>query len=173
MTSNTSSPASLAWSIVSPYRRQIIYGLLALLVTSTAMLSIGQGIRLLIDQGIATASTAQLRFYVFLFIGIAVILAAGTFTRYYWVSWLGERVVADLRERVFNHLIDLHPGFFEHNRSLEIQSRITTDTTLIQSVVGSSLSMALRNLIMFLGGLIWLFITNAKLTAIVLVSVPV
>ena len=172
MTSTVSNPASLAWAIVSPYKRQIIYGLLALLVTSTAMLSIGQGIRLLIDQGIATASTEQLRFYVFLFIGIAVILAAGTFTRYYWVSWLGERVVADLREKVFNHLIDLHPGFFEHNRSLEIQSRITTDTTLIQSVVGSSLSMALRNLIMFLGGLIWLFITNAKLTAIVLVSVP-
>ncbi|RLT99227.1 ABC transporter transmembrane domain-containing protein [Ketobacter sp.] len=172
MTAHRASPASLALSVLRPYRRQILYGLLALLVTSTAMLSIGQGIRLLIDQGIATASTTQLRLYVFLFVGIAVILAAGTFTRYYWVSWLGERVVADLRERVFNHLIDLHPGFFEHNRALEIQTRLTTDTTLIQSVVGSSLSMALRNLIMFLGGLIWLFITNAKLTAIVIVSVP-
>lgn len=172
MIASTPSPASLALGMLSPYRRQIFYGLLALLVTSTAMLSIGQGIRLLIDQGIATASTTQLRVYVFLFIGIAVILAAGTFTRFYWVSWLGERVVADLRERVFNHLIELHPGFFEHNRALEIQTRVTTDTTLIQSVVGSSLSMALRNLIMFLGGLIWLFITNAKLTAIVMISVP-
>ncbi len=172
MNDNTDSPISLALGMLAPYRRQIVYSLLALLVTASATLSIGQGIRLLIDQGIATASTEQLRFYVFLFVAIAVVLAAGTFIRYYWVSWLGERVVADIRERVFNHLIELHPGFFEHNRALEIQSRLTTDTTLIQSVVGSSLSMALRNLIMFLGGLIWLFITNAKLTAIVIISVP-
>jgi len=172
MTANPNRPGAFALGILKPYRKQILFGLLALMVTSTATLSIGQGIRLLIDQGIATASTVQLRSYVFLFVGIAAILAAGTFTRFYWVSWLGERVVADIRARVFNHLVDLHPGFFEHNRALEIQTRITTDTTLIQSVVGSSLSMALRNLIMFVGGLVWLFITNAKLTAIVLISVP-
>lgn len=172
MTTAAASPAQLTWRTLTPYKRQIFYALVALLITSTTMLSIGQGIRLLIDHGIATASTEQLKLYVLLFVAMAVVLAAGTYTRYYWVSWLGERVVADIRERVFNHLIELHPGFFEQNRSLEIQSRLTTDTTLIQSVVGSSLSMALRNLIMFVGGLIWLFITNAKLTAIVIISVP-
>ncbi len=172
MTTAPASPIRFTLHTLAPYQRQIAYALLALLVTSSTMLSLGQGIRLLIDQGIATASTAQLKFYVLLFVAMAVVLAGGTFTRYYWVSWLGERVVADIRERVFNHLVGLHPAFFEQNRALEIQSRLTTDTTLIQSVVGSSLSMALRNLIMFVGGLIWLFITNAKLTAIVIVSVP-
>ncbi|MCK5789994.1 MAG: ABC transporter ATP-binding protein, partial [Ketobacter sp.] len=157
MTTAPASPIRFTLHTLAPYQRQIAYALLALLVTSSTMLSLGQGIRLLIDQGIATASTAQLKFYVLLFVAMAVVLAGGTFTRYYWVSWLGERVVADIRERVFNHLVDLHPAFFEQNRALEIQSRLTTDTTLIQSVVGSSLSMALRNLIMFVGGLIWLF----------------
>ena len=104
--------------------------------------------------------------------GLAVALAVGTFARHYWVTWLGERVVADIRAKVFNHLIDLHPGFFEQNRALEIQSRLTADTTLLQSVVGSSISMALRNLILMAGGILWLFITNVKLSVIVMISVP-
>lgn len=162
----------MASAFLLPYRRQIIYSLAALLFTATITLSIGQGVRLLIDQGIATASRSQLEHYVLIFLGLAVALAAGTFTRHYWVTWLGERVVADIREKVFNHLVDLHPGFFEQNRALEIQTRLTADTTLLQSVVGSSMSMALRNLILLVGGIIWLFITNAKLTAIVMISVP-
>lgn len=161
-----------AGAFVLPYKRQVVYALVALLFTASIMLSIGQGLRLLIDNGIATASSDQLAHYVFVFLGMVVALAVGTFTRHYWVSWLGERVVADIRERVFNHLISLHPGFFEQNRALEIQSRLTTDTTIIQSVVGSSLSMALRNIILLTGGVIWLFITNAKLAGIVAVSVP-
>lgn len=164
--------AQAARDFLSPYKWQIAYALVALLFTATITLSIGQGVRLLIDEGIATASADKLAHYVYIFLGLAVALALGTFTRFYWVSWLGERVVADIRERVFNHLIQLHPGFFEHNRALEIQSRLTTDTTLLQSVVGSSLSMALRNLIMLVGGIIWLFITNVKLTAIVAIAVP-
>jgi ATP-binding cassette subfamily B protein len=103
---------------------------------------------------------------------LIIALALGSFTRFYWVTWLGERVVADIRCKVFDHLIHLHPGFFENNRSLEIQSRLTADMTLLQTVVGSSVSVALRNLVMLLGGVVWLFITNAKLTALVLVSVP-
>lgn len=162
---------SAIWFVL-PYKRQIIYSLLALFMTASVTLSIGQGLRLLIDQGIATASPQQLANYVFLFLGMVVILAIATFVRHYWVSWLGERVVADIREKVFNHLIHLHPAFFEQNRALEIQSRLTTDTTIIQTVVGSSLSMALRNLIMMTGGIIWLFITNAKLAGIVAVAVP-
>ncbi len=103
---------------------------------------------------------------------MVVLLAAGTFTRFYFVSWIGERVSADLRKAVFNHMITLHPGFFETNLSGEIQSRITTDTSLLQTVIGSSVSIALRNFLMFVGGLILLFVTNPKLTAMVMLSVP-
>jgi ATP-binding cassette, subfamily B, bacterial len=157
---------------VLPYQRQIIYSLLALLFTAAITLSIGQGIRLLIDHGFATQSRMLLGQYVVIFLCLVVALAAGTFTRYYWVTWLGERVVADIRCSVFNHLIHLHPGFFEKNRGAEIQSRLTADMTLLQSVIGSSISFALRNLIMMIGGIIWLFFTNAKLTIIVLICVP-
>lgn len=157
---------------VLPYRRQIIYSLMALLFTAVITLSIGQGIRLLIDHGFATQSRMLLSQYVVIFLCLVLALAAGTFTRYYWVTWLGERVIADIRCSVFNHLIHLHPGFFEKNRGAEIQSRLTADMTLLQSVIGSSISFALRNLIMMVGGIIWLFVTNAKLTVIVLICVP-
>lgn len=161
-----------AAQFIVPYRRQVIYSLLALLFTASITLSIGQGIRLLIDQGFATQSKELLSHYVLTFLALVIALAVGTFTRYYWVTWLGERVIADIRRQVFTHLIHLHPGFFEANRSLEIQSRLTADMTLLQTVIGSSVSFALRNLIMMLGGIAWLFITNAKLTALVTVSVP-
>lgn len=157
---------------VLPYQRQIIYSLMALLFTAAITLSIGQGIRLLIDHGFATQSRMLLGQYVVIFLCLVLALAAGTFTRYYWVTWLGERVIADIRCSVFNHLIHLHPGFFEKNRGAEIQSRLTADMTLLQSVIGSSISFALRNLIMMVGGIIWLFVTNAKLTVIVLICVP-
>ncbi|MDR4651478.1 MAG: ABC transporter transmembrane domain-containing protein [Nitrosomonas sp.] len=145
---------------------------MALLFTAVITLSIGQGIRLLIDHGFATQSRMLLSQYVVIFLCLVLALAAGTFTRYYWVTWLGERVIADIRCSVFNHLIHLHPGFFEKNRGAEIQSRLTADMTLLQSVIGSSISFALRNLIMMAGGIIWLFVTNAKLTVIVLICVP-
>lgn len=161
-----------AAQFIAPYRRQVIYSLLALLFTATITLSIGQGIRLMIDQGFATQSKELLSQYVMIFLLLVIALAIGTFTRYYWVTWLGERVIADVRSKVFNHLIHLHPGFFEENRSLEIQSRLTADMTLLQTVIGSSISFALRNLIMMAGGIIWLFITNAKLTALVTICVP-
>lgn len=161
-----------AAQFIAPYQRQVIYSLLALFFTAAITLSIGQGIRLLIDQGFATQSKELLSQYVVIFLLLVIALAAGTFTRYYWVTWLGERVIADIRRKVFNHLIHLHPGFFEENRSLEIQSRLTADMTLLQTVIGSSVSFALRNLIMMIGGIIWLFITNAKLTALVMICVP-
>ena len=162
----------MATAFISPYKRQVLYSLLALLFTAAITLSIGQGIRLLIDRGFATNSTDLLTQYVSIFFFLVFALALGTFTRYYWVTWLGERVIADIRRKVFDHLINLHPGFFEENRSLEIQSRLTADMTLLQSVIGSSVSFALRNFIMMVGGIIWLFITNAKLTAIVMICVP-
>ncbi|RAS34315.1 MULTISPECIES: ABC transporter transmembrane domain-containing protein [unclassified Pseudomonas] len=162
----------LAWQFMRPYRRQALLALLALVVTAAITLSMGQGIRLLVDQGFMTRSAHQLNQTIGLFLILVLALAAGTFSRFYLVSWIGERCVADIRRAVFDHLVGLHPGFFEDNRSSEIQSRLTADTTLLQSVIGSSLSMFLRNALMVIGGVVLLFFTNPKLTSIVVVALP-
>jgi ATP-binding cassette, subfamily B, bacterial len=162
----------MAWRFIAPYRGRVFGALLALMFTAAITLSMGQGIKLLVDQGLATQSPAALQQSIGLFFVLVLALAIGTFTRFYLVSWIGERFVADIRKRVFNHLIELHPGFYESNRSSEIQSRLTADTTLLQSVIGSSLSMALRNLIMLVGGSVLLVVTNPKLSGIVLMALP-
>jgi ATP-binding cassette subfamily B protein len=162
----------LASRFIAPYRWHAFGALLALVVTAGITLSMGQGIRLLVDQGFMTQSPHLLNQSIGLFMLLVIGLAVGTFSRFYLVSWIGERCVADIRRQVFNHLIYLHPGFYENNRSSEIQSRLTADTTLLQSVIGSSLSMYLRNLLMVIGGIILLFITNPKLTSIVVVALP-
>ncbi|APC19188.1 ABC transporter ATP-binding protein [Pseudomonas frederiksbergensis] len=162
----------LASRFVAPYRWQALGALLALIVTAGITLSMGQGIRLLVDQGFMTQSPQLLNHSIGLFMLLVLGLAIGTFMRFYLVSWIGERCVADIRQHVFNHLIYLHPGFYENNRSSEIQSRLTADTTLLQSVIGSSLSLFLRNLLMVIGGIVLLFITNPKLTSIVVVALP-
>ncbi len=174
MVRHTPTPALLNKAIVFllPYKKQIAVALIALIVTSGLTLGLVQYVRIIVDSGFVAASTTSLNTAVAGFIVVAVLQAIGTFTRFYWVSWLGERVTADIRKAVFNHIIDLHPGYFEANLSGEISSRITTDTTLIQSVVGSSASIALRNLLMLVGGVILLFITNPRLTSVVLICIP-
>ncbi len=162
----------LATHFVAPYRWQALGALLALIVTAGITLSMGQGIRLLVDKGFMTQSPHLLNQSIGLFMLLVLALSVGTFVRFYLVSWIGERVVADIRRQVFNHLIDLHPGFYENNRSSEIQSRLTADTTLLQSVIGSSLSLFLRNSLMVSGGIVLLFVTNPKLTSIVVVALP-
>ncbi|MGF6554680.1 ATP-binding cassette subfamily B protein [Pseudomonas sp. S30_BP2TU TE3576] len=164
--------ARLASRFIAPYRWQAFGALLALIATAGITLSMGQGIRLLVDQGFMTQSPHLLNQSIALFMMLVMGLAVGTFVRFYLVSWIGERCVADIRRQVFNHLIYLHPGFYEDNRSSEIQSRLTADTTLLQSVIGSSLSLFLRNLLMVIGGIVLLFITNPKLTSIVVVALP-
>jgi len=144
----------------------------ALIFTAGITLGLGQGLRILVDQGLATESPENLARAIGLFFILVLGLAFGSFARFYLVSWIGERVVADIRKKVFNHLIDLHPGFFEQNRALEIQSRFTADTTVLQSVIGSTVSIALRNALMLVGGLLLLFITNAKLASIILLGFP-
>ncbi|SEI98304.1 ABC transporter transmembrane domain-containing protein [Pseudomonas sp. NFR16] len=162
----------LAMRMLAPYRKQAIAALVALIVTAGITLSMGQGIRLMVDQGFMTRSPTLLNETIALFMVLVLALAVGTFTRFYLVSWIGERVVADLRKQVFDHLVSLHPGFYENNRSSEIQSRLTADTTLLQSVIGSSLSMFLRNALMVIGGVMLLFFTNPKLTSIVVIALP-
>ncbi len=162
----------LALSFIAPYRWHVLGALVALVITAGLMLFMGQGIKMIVDHGFMTGSSEQLERSIGFFLLVTVGLSIGTFTRFYLVSWIGERVVADLRNRVFEHLINLHPAFYENNRSSEIQSRLTADTTLLQSVVGSSLSVFLRSALMVIGGIILLFITNPKLTSIVVLTLP-
>ena len=157
---------------VRPYKGRVLAALAALIFTATVMLSVGQGVRMLIDQGFAQQSLEELKSAVMFILAITALIAGGTFARFYLVSWIGERVSADIRLAVFNHVITLHPSYFETSGSGDIMSRITTDTTLLQSIIGSSFSMALRSVLMFLGALVMLFATNIKLTLIVLASVP-
>ena len=161
-----------AFRFLRPYKWRILLAGIALVTTAGVSLSLGQGLRLLIDQGFVAGSSEGLTQTLLLFLVLVTLLALGTFLRFYLVSWLGERVSADLRKAVFRHLLQLHPGFFETNLSGEIQARITADTTVLQTVIGSSLSVALRNILLFLGGIAWLFWTNPKLTSIVLIAVP-
>ena len=161
-----------ALKFLRPYVKQVVAASFALVITAGATLSIGQGLRLVIDSGFASGQANVLVESITLFAAFVLVLTIGTFVRFYFVSWVGERVSADIRLAVFRHLIRLHPGFFEVNAPSEIQSRITTDTTLLQTVIGSSVSIALRNVLMFVGGLALLFVTNAKLSLIVVASVP-
>jgi ATP-binding cassette subfamily B protein len=181
LTENTSinSPKNKKISIlleliqfIRPYKSQVLAAFIALFFTAGVMLSVGQGVRMLIDEGFVQQSIEQLQQAVLFILAITVLIAGGTFFRFYLVSWLGERVSADIRLAVFNHVITLHPSYFETNGSGDIMSRITTDTTLLQSIIGSSFSMAIRSVLMLLGALVMLFATNIKLTFIVLLSVP-
>jgi len=169
---STSYLVTAAARFLFPYKKQIIWASIALIVTAGLNLSLVQYVRIIVDQGFVAASTNMLNQAIIGFLVIALLQAIGTFARFYWVSWLGERVTADLRKAVFSHIIGLHPAYFEANLSGEIQSRITTDTTLIQSVIGSSASIALRNLLLLLGGIVFLFITNPRLTSVVLICIP-
>ncbi len=155
-----------------PYRGTVAAFLVALLFTSGVMLSLGQGVRLVIDQGFGRQSLDMLSSAIGVLMLIALLMAVGTYVRFYLVSWLGERVSADIRRAVFEHVIRLDAGFFESARSGDLMSRLTADTTLLQSIVGSSLSMALRSAIQVVGAVIMLFITNIKLTMMVVVCVP-
>ena len=126
----------------------------------------------LLTAAFVSGSVAELNSAVLFLGAITLVIAIGTFVRFYLVSWLGERVCADIRKKVFNHLLGLHPHYFETNRSGEIMSRLTTDTSLLETIIGSSLSMAIRNSLTFVGGLVMLVVTNVKLSMIVLISVP-
>jgi ATP-binding cassette, subfamily B, bacterial len=155
-----------------PYKVRLAGASLALLFTAGATLAMGRGLQVLIDKGFGTGNSADLSAAITLIVVIAAAIAAGTFARFYLVSWLGERVSADLRMAVFNNIVRLHPGYFESNRSGEIMSRLTTDTTLLQTIIGSSFSMALRSLLTTTGALLMMVVTNPKLSMIIALGVP-
>jgi ATP-binding cassette, subfamily B, bacterial len=166
------SPLFSLLRFLRPYRARVALAAGALVFTAAATLLMGRGIQVMIDEGFGGGSSADLGQAIRLLLVIAGAVAVGTFVRFYLVSWLGERVSADLRKAVFNNLVTLHPGFFESNRSGEIMSRLTTDTSLLQTIIGSSLSMALRSSLTLSGALVMMFITNLKLSLIIAASVP-
>ena len=160
------------WQFVRPYKLRLTIAVVALVMTAGLTLALGQGVRLMVDNGFAAQSTAGLAQALSLFAVLVVLVSVGAYFRFYMVSWLGERVVADIRQQLYRHLVSLQPGFFEDNLAGEIQSRVTTDTTLLQTVIGSSFSFALRNSLTFIGGITLMFISNLKLSFIVLIAVP-
>src|SRR5438552_504045 len=156
---------------LKPYRGRIIAALIALLCSATVSLLVPQALRIMIDRGFHEMVVARIGIYFLPLVIASALLGIFTGIRFYFVTWIGERVIADIRKAVFDHVLSLTPAFFEITRTGEVLSRLTADTTLIQTVVGSSVSVALRNLLMLVGGLALMFATSIKLTLIVLAAV--
>ncbi|MBB3211550.1 ATP-binding cassette subfamily B protein [Herbaspirillum sp. Sphag1AN] len=161
-----------------PYRRQFLLAGLALLTAAGATLAIPYAFRQMIDLGFGSAGntggtagtgTLHIDLYFLGLFGLACILGIATAARFYMVSWLGERVTADLRAAVYAHVVTQSPQFFETTKTGEVLSRLTTDTTLIQTLVGTSISMALRNVLLFAGALVMLFVTSVKLSSLIII----
>ncbi|WP_306393684.1 ABC transporter transmembrane domain-containing protein [Telluria beijingensis] len=194
-TRNTSNPASTPSGksslatlrglgpFLRPYRRQFLLAGIALLFAAGATLAIPAAFKQMIDLGFGAAagsataaagaaieggSLEHINATFLALFGVAAVLAVATAARFYMVSWLGERVTADIRSAVYGHVVRQSPEFFETTRTGEVLSRLTTDTTLIQTVVGTSISLALRNTLLFFGGLVMLFVTSPRLTSIIL-----
>jgi ATP-binding cassette subfamily B protein len=167
----TVAPLRGLWPFLRPYRGLLFGALAALVATSVLTLSLPIAVRRVVDNFFAE-SLALVDAYFLAAIGIAALLALGTAARFYLVTTLGERVIADIRRGIYDRVVGLSPAFFERVMTGEVLSRLTTDTTLVLSVVGSSVSVALRNLLTLVGGLALLFWTSPKLTALVLIGVP-
>ena len=157
---------------IRPYRLAVAGAFLALIVAAGTVLAIGQGLRRLVDDGFTAGNAGLLNDALVALLIVVVVLAGATYSRFFLVSWVGERVVADIRKALFRHTLRLEPAFYETMRIGEVMSRLTADTTLIQAVVGTSASMALRNVLLVLGGFAMLAITSPRLTLLVLVVVP-
>src|SRR5215475_6250962 len=160
-------------SFLLPYRGRFAIAGIALLVAAGCTLAVGQGLKLVVDRGFSANDAGALDQALVALLAIIAIIALATYVRFYNVSWIGERVTADLRKRVFDHLLTLSPGFFEVTRTGEVISRLTNDTTMLETVIGSSVSLALRNIVLGIGALVLLTLTSLKLTLLVLAGLPV
>ena len=165
-------PLRKLWPFLRQYQLQLAYAGIALVVAAAATLTLPVALRFLIDVGLSPENRGAVNQHFASLLLLALVLGAATATRYYFVTWIGERLVADIRNAVYCQVLKMSPVFFETTRTGEVLSRLTTDTTLIQSVVGSSASIALRNLLTFAGGLVMLFITSPKLTGMILLVIP-
>ncbi|WMW79562.1 ABC transporter transmembrane domain-containing protein [Undibacterium cyanobacteriorum] len=163
---------------LKPYRRQFAFAGIALLIAASATLTIPYAFRQMIDLGFSKIGSGgngieHVNLTFLALFGVAVVLGIATAARFYMVSWLGERVTADIRNAVYAHVITQSPEFFETTQTGEVLSRLTTDTSLIQTVVGTSISLALRNLLLFIGGLVMLFVTSPMLSSIIIVMLVI
>ncbi len=165
-------PLLKLWPFIRPYRSRLLVALSVLLIAAAASLSLPVAIRLVIDEGFSRESAGAVDRYFIALFALAAVLAVFSAARFYLVSWLGERVVADVRNAVYRHVITLSPTFFEVTRSGEVLSRLTTDTTLVQSIAGVNLSITLRSAVTFTGGLIMLAVTSPRLTGIMMLLIP-
>jgi ATP-binding cassette subfamily B protein len=157
---------------LAPYRRILLFALIALLVAAVAMLALPVALRHLIDQGMAAGSPDTINRYFVAFLAAAAVFGVFAALRFYLVTWLGERVVADLRSAVYARVIRMDPAFFEVTRTGEVLSRLTADTTLVQSIAGVNLSITLRSAISIVGSLVMLAVTSVKLTALIVILIP-
>ncbi len=171
-TSRRIGDLTMVWRHAANYPRQIAFAGLALLTTSAATIGIPYGFKRVIDRGFGPGAGGSVANSFHYLLMIVIVLALATAVRFYYVSWLGERVVADIRTNVQRHLLRLTPRFFEENRPSEIASRLTSDTALIEQVVGSTVSIALRNTFTGIGGLIYLFAISPKLAGMLMIGIP-
>ncbi len=155
-----------------PYRVSIIIAVLAILITSSAVLGMGWSLRFFVDSGIGAGDEGLLDRGYEVLLGAILLLAGATWVRFYLVTWIGERIVADIRDDVYSTLIQMHLGFFETTRTGEILSRLTTDTTLLQNQLSSSISVIFRHALMLIGGIGLLLFTSWDLTRYLLLIVP-
>ncbi len=166
------TPLRSLWPFIRPYSATLWLALGALLIASGAFLAVPVAVRYVIDYGFTAADAEAIDRYFLYFLGVAVLLGLFAAARAYLVNWLGERVVADIRDAVYRHVIRMDPAFFEITKTGEVLSRLTADTTLIQSISGVGLSIILRSLIQFFGALILLAVTNLKLMGLIVVLLP-
>jgi ATP-binding cassette subfamily B protein len=165
-------PLAALAPFLRPYRARLAIALVALVIAASAMLALPVALRQLIDHGLSANSAATINLYFFGFLGAAVAFGGFAALRFYFVTWIGERVVADIRSAVYARVIRMDPTFFEVTRTGEVLSRLTTDTTLVQSIAGSSLSIVLRSTLTVIGALVMLALTSAKLMGALVVLLP-
>ena len=156
-----------------PFKSRVAVAVVALLVSAFAWLALGQGVRIVVDQGFGAGDTEMLDRMMLVVLGITMVGSLAAYVRFYLMTWLGERVSADIRIEVYSHLLTLSPAFFEKTRTGEVISRFTSDTTLLQSVIGMGLSMLLRSSVTFVGALVLMLVTSPLLTLYVLIAVPI
>ena len=164
------SPLLGLFPFLKPYIVRWLWTFVALTVAAATTLTIPVAFRHLIDSGFSAGQSQHIDHYFLALFGLSVVLAIATALRFYFVSWLGERVTADIRTAVYSHIVRMSPQFFETTQTGEVLSRLTTDTTLIQTVVGTSLSMGLRNAFMLVGGISMLVVTSPRLAGYILVT---
>lgn len=174
MSSPTQTRHMMVWLFaqLKPYSLQVVFAILALVIGSLSWLILGQGVKVVVDEGFVAANAERLNQMVWVVLAIALCGSLAAYFRFYLMIWLGERVSADIRKNVYSHLLTLSPDFFESSRTGEVISRFTSDTTVLQSVVGLGLSMSLRATITFIGAMLLMLITSPLLTLYVMVAVP-